>query len=81
MTTHLYQWMDYVALIQSLKSDGMGDEHDNGNNTSWELVVKACTLFDARDYSREKRITSSLFKIVNYYDAEHEICHEIVWNA
>ena len=81
MTTHLHQWMDYVALIQSLKSDGMGDEHDNGNNTSWELVVKACTVFDARDYSGEKRTTSSLFKIVNYYDAEHELCHEIVWNA
>ena len=84
--------MDYVALIQSCKSGGGRDNRwnedvydDNTTTTTWELVVKACTVFDnSREDYGEKRTTtntSSLFKVANYYDAQHELCHEIVWNV
>lgn len=74
MTHHLHQWVDYIASISSLKTDGDED------STKWELVVKTSAMFDSLD-SDQSYGSSFMFKINHYYDSNHELCQEIVWNV
>jgi hypothetical protein len=73
MTYHLHQWVDYIALITSLKADGDDD------STMWELIIKASTVFDSVDSDKSSG-SSFMFKIHHYYDTNHELCQEIVWD-
>lgn len=74
MTHHLYQWMDCVASIKSLKT---GVDEDS---ITWDLVVKTNPVFDSIGVENSNG-TSHPFKINHYYDGHHELCQEIVWNA
>jgi hypothetical protein len=76
MSNNLHQWMDYVASINALKDAG-----DEGDSSKWKLVIKACPVFDLSLDGEKPATSSSVFKIVDFYDSHHEICQEIVWNV
>ncbi|KAL7485799.1 hypothetical protein ACHAW6_011393 [Cyclotella cf. meneghiniana] len=82
MMVHFYQWIDYIAVITSLKSPGLTASHVDQNDSSiWELAVTTSNQFDTSMDKQAKSTSTSSFRITHPVNNHHESIQEIVWNV